>query len=443
MILSVRFFLFFMMFLSFIGQVESSEELDSPSAGKPIEFKLKNGLRVCLKPTSYEEETVVFQLFAMGGYACLSFADRPSGMLAADIARELGLGDQTADQVSFDLYQRSIEMCAKINPLDRQVEAYCYTQDLETCLKIINLMFTRPKFEPDVLRKTINKARETIRSKSHQDMNIREAFLKLHHHWDIFAPLTLADLDYVSLIKAERFYRQCFTNPAEFVFVLVGDFDAEEVRPLLEKHLGSIPLSTVAGPLNPPSPPFPPGITKKSLDGFSRCKEPLTRLTFPIPAKITGASTQTLNCICHLIKDRLQCEAGPLLSSSKKIEVSYEFPFFPKLDEAWLTVQFYTCAQDNPELLANRMIKILNELKIEGPTQEELDHLCESLHAEEMEIEENTYLLSLITNYYRANWNLNDLNSSKKQTKLEKEMLKNDLNQYLKLDQYSVISLHR
>lgn len=436
-------FLFFLLvpFLTWGTTLPPVEE--TATKNSLIEFQLKNGLRVCLKPTSYEEETVVFQLFAMGGYACLSFADRPSGMLAIDIARESGLGDQTADQVSFNLYQQSIELSAKIQPFDRQIEAYCYTEDLESCLNVIHLMFTHPKFDPDAVKKTIAKARETIRSKTHQEMNIREAFLKLHNaNSDVFSSLSLADLDYVSLFKAERFYRQCFANPSEFVFVIVGDFNPKEVLPLIEKHLGTIPSSSITGPINPSSPPFPPGITKKTLEGFARLKEPLTRLTFPIHVKMHGNATQTLNCLCHLIKDRLQKELGPN-SWTKKIDVSYEFPFYPKFDEAWLTIQFYTAATEHPHLFSNRIIQILSDLKQEGPTQTEVDHLFESLQAEDMEVEENTYLLSLITNYYRANWNLNDLNTSKKQLKLEKDMLKNQLNEYLQLDQYSITSLHR
>lgn len=408
----------------------------------PIEFKLKNGMTICLKPTDYEEKSVVFQLFAMGGYAALAPIDRPSGLLAADIAWESGLDDQTSDHLQFELYQNSIEMEIKIQPFDRQIEASCYRDDLQKCLKIVNLLFRQPAFDQEALKRVIANMQHHIRTQHHQcELGIREALLKAHtQDWNLFNPLTLSDLDYVNLFKAEKFFKQCFNNPSEFILVLVGDFDPDLVRPLLEKHLGSIPSQTSKGPTIPPLPSFPAGITKKDLYGFHHYKETLTHLTFPIPTKISSHILGSLDTLCQIIKNRLIKEIPPC-KLNKKIEVNYEFPFFPQLEDAWLTIQFSAHADSDISFLTHLILRSLEELKAQGPTLEELKELEHYQETDGLAIEENTYVLSLISNYYRAQWDIKYFDK-KSSPKLEKEVIKNDLNCYLKLDQYSVISLH-
>jgi zinc protease len=53
-------------------------------------------------------------------------------------------------------------------------------------------------------------------------------------------PMTLADLDGISIEAAERYIRRC-TNPADYTFVFTGNIDTETIVPLLETWLASIP----------------------------------------------------------------------------------------------------------------------------------------------------------------------------------------------------------
>ncbi len=408
------------------------------------ELTLKNGIKVCLKQTDYEKDAVVLQIFAMGGYAALATSDRPSGMLAADIAWESGLENKTADQLSFVLYQRSIEIETKIQMFDRHIEACSPTSHLSTCLKIIHLLFTQPKFEQGALKHVLANTRNYIQIKNLQEHKIsREIFLKVHtQNGFLFNQLTLGDLDDVSLAKAEKFFKQCFSNPSEFTFILVGDFDTETVQPLLETYLGSIPNQQIKGPPNPPLPTFPEGIVQKEFRGSPYKKEILTRLTFPIPIKITDQTVHSLNSICYIIKNRIVQDLASSLPDKKRLEVSYEFPFFPQVDELWLIIQFSLPSDHEISSLTHQIIKSLGQLKTQGPSQEEINELIHfSSSIEEIEVKENAYVLSLLANYYRANWDIKSLYHPHSMT-TEKENLINDLNRYLKLDQYSIISLY-
>jgi zinc protease len=56
-------------------------------------------------------------------------------------------------------------------------------------------------------------------------------------------PLTLEKLNGASLDKAYEFYKARFADASGFTFTLVGSFDVEKIKPLLEKYLGGLPAA--------------------------------------------------------------------------------------------------------------------------------------------------------------------------------------------------------
>ena len=55
------------------------------------------------------------------------------------------------------------------------------------------------------------------------------------------SPPTLEKLDRITLDKVYSIYRERFADASEFTFVFVGNFKPEELTPLLEEYLGSLP----------------------------------------------------------------------------------------------------------------------------------------------------------------------------------------------------------
>lgn len=409
------------------------------------EFVLKNGMKICLKQTDYEKGHVVFQLFAMGGFSSLSQTDRPSAQLASAIAWESGLGELTGDQFFIDLYEKSIDMKVEINPFDRQIEGACSTELIEDCLKNIHLLFTAPKFKKEALKHVLETTRDQLKNKASEiRLTPEETYLKYNtQDWDVFRPLSISQLDFVNLNKAQNFFKKCFSNPSEFVLVIVGDFDNDKMLAALETYLEAIPSSEVVGPQNSLTPSFPQGLTKAEESGFSHYKKTMTRLTFPIPSiKIDPSTTASLDLMCKLLKKHLLAVFLEKYDSKKKLEINYQFPLFPLLDETWITIQFSSLAKDVTDV-KEEILKELRLLIQNGPTDKEVAALQQDLNQEDLfNIEENSYVLSLLSNYYRWQWNLADIKPRNSQTKIEKEVIKNDLKTYLNLDQYSLISLH-
>ncbi|WP_068468001.1 insulinase family protein [Candidatus Protochlamydia phocaeensis] len=429
-----RLFLFIILLFPFISRADQREDILTNHHIK--EITLKNGIRVCLKKTDYDEDEFVFQLFAMGGYAALAPADRPLAILSPDIVWESGLGSQSADQIAYDLYQRSLEIEMKVQAFDRVIEASGPTEEMERCLQVVHNLFTQPQFQPEALSKVIHHTRRSLQktnASTQTEYSSRNIFLEFNtQNWDVWNPLNSRDLNHISLKKAEKTFLQLFSNPSEFILVLVGDIDFEATIHLLRQYLESIPCRSPSFHLiNPPPPPFPPGITKKEISGYSRYANAWTRLTFPIPAK--QVETQQLEFLCDILYNRFaQNEA------TKQLDVSYEFPLFPRLDQAWLIIEF-SCACNEIPSVCGQIMKILETFKKEGPSAEELNIALKNLEEQKKEVEENDYILSVLANYYRAGWDVTRLYTLSKE---KEELRNNDLTFYLNLDQYSIISLY-
>ena len=51
----------------------------------------------------------------------------------------------------------------------------------------------------------------------------------------------MKDIDQISLDKVSSFYKDRFSDASDFVFTFVGDFKVNEMKPYIEKYLGSLP----------------------------------------------------------------------------------------------------------------------------------------------------------------------------------------------------------
>jgi zinc protease len=54
-------------------------------------------------------------------------------------------------------------------------------------------------------------------------------------------PMNAARVDQMSLEKSLTFYKDRFADASDFVFVFVGSFDLETMKPLVERYIGSLP----------------------------------------------------------------------------------------------------------------------------------------------------------------------------------------------------------
>jgi predicted Zn-dependent peptidase len=405
------------------------------------ELTLKNGMRICLKQSKLEPGEFDFQLFALGGFASLPTADQPSGWLAAEIAWESGLDQHTGDELECALDDHSIEMQIKLERFGRQIEATGPTTEIDFCLQLTRLIFTNPRFNEEGFKEALAHARHHLQQRAKENQLIDgEIFTKVNlRNWYTIAHFNLLDLNKIELKKAKDLFNAFFSNPAEFMLVLVGDFNPQEIIPLLEASLGSLPTYPVKKWDYPTPPAFPEGITKKEISGVTRYKTSHTHLTFPLSTQMIDPVTHDL--LCSILKQRFLTEAAPNEQWRKDIVITHEFPLFPYMQPLWLIIKF-TSSVSEVYSISQSILTTLENIKRTGISEKEFKTAYLELIANKPTSSDNAYDLSLLANYYRAGWDVLKLYELSDQEKQEKMMLKKVWDCYPNLNQYSIISLH-
>ncbi len=370
------------------------------------QLRLENGMTVWLKPTDYETDEISIKLAALGGYAALPEKDRASGELAASIAWESGMGPYSSDQISVLLYEHSLDFVPKIQAYSRSVEGNSRKDSLAAFFQCINMIFMQQNFNQVGLQAALRNATNSISKIACDYDHVYEAMLLQLNTQGVRAlqPLSLADLSQVDFAVARDFFQQCFADPADFVIVLVGSFDIEETKALLNRYLGVIPRKNTTLNFAPNfTASFPPGITQKEIRLTNRA-DSLTRITFPWQKPMSDRKIYKMAFICQIIEARLRRVITEQMKLSYGVDVSYEFPYFPYPNNPWISIRF-RCDMERVKDLKRLILAELKNLQDNGVDKEEIEEI-QRLEAgsNDFWLRDNFYWMSMLTNYYLWKW---------------------------------------
>lgn len=434
---SLLFSCFLVLACSFASAQSRTDELAHQNI---TEAKLKNGLRVCLRQSKQEPGEFTYQLFAVGGYSSLEAADRPSGWMAADIAWESGLDKWSGDALDRLLDDHQLDMKVSLGLFDRKIEASGPTEELAFSLDLNRLLFTNPQFNEEGYKNALVQKRRQLQQKNIAGLKGRDVSLKINmRNWSTVSPCNILDLDKADIRKAQTIFKIFFSNPAEFMLVLVGDFDPKTILPLLEKTIGSLPGVPPRPWTQPKHPSFPEGIVKKKIFGSNLYKKCYTRLTFPLT--IQTIQPATIDLFCIILKNRFQSDSGEQAKWKKEIRINCQYPLFPSLDPIWLVIKF-TGSSSEIEPNCKTVVNILETLKKTGITENEIHSAYEELVRQRSQKADNVCELEELASYYQAGWDILQLFPAVNQKEQEKTMLKNVSECYPDLKQYSIISFY-
>jgi len=407
-----------------------------------IELTLSNGMIICLKPTNYEEDEILVRLSANGGYSLFNEIQRASAELAPQVFLESGFADLTPDKLSVLLYQTSVDFSVNINASNRSLEAICPSDGLETALKLMNLSFTKRKFNETAYSSVIERAKESVRKRNLDfDSTFQEAYMATNtKNFMALRHLSASDIMRADFATSRRFFDYAFSNPDDFVCVIVGDFKEDEIRPLLEKYLGSIPAGEPKNTnLNQVSVSFPKGVISKQIPN-QRFGESLVRLTFPIQVEITEKNIFAVELTCQLIEEKLREKIKSQFNTTHGVDVAYEFPLYPSLELSWICIQF----RAEPKAIDSINKLVLTELKNLqniGPSQSDLENAkIQQKQSDEYWLRQNDFWLASLSNYYLVGWDPKHVvQNAKKEKKLSIEIVNEILKNYISLTNYTTI----
>ncbi|WP_028887900.1 M16 family metallopeptidase [Tenacibaculum ovolyticum] len=220
-------------------------EKENKEIGSTI-FTLSNGIKVHYKFTDKNKNDVQLSAVSYGGQSLLDDKDLPSTVLLANVIQMSGLGEFTAIDLPKILAGKNASSGASIGNIHENVSGSSSTKDVETMMQLVNLRFTKPRFDKtsyDVLMQQIDafliRKSERIESKM-QDSITTILYGKNHPTKRLFDEKIISE---ISFNKMKNIYTSRFGNAGDFIFFIVGDVKKEAIKPLLEKYIASIPTT--------------------------------------------------------------------------------------------------------------------------------------------------------------------------------------------------------
>ncbi|HAP44764.1 MAG: hypothetical protein A2087_02875 [Spirochaetes bacterium GWD1_61_31] len=291
------------------------------------EFRLSNGARVLLKPTLFDRDTVRFLAFAEGGYTSWPAELHDSLSLAPSLLGSAGYGQ--LDSLAFDTVTAAYRanLSWGFDQDVRLIHGETTRQDLAAMLRLVYLLAAEPGQDVD----SFNRQRDLLASQfvgyaNDPDYRFQTAWNR-HLYGDNprLAGLSADVVRAIDFASTRQAVLDGFANAAAFTYVLIGDFSIEEVKPLLEQHLGAIP----AGQSHPSQllNPLTPRADGNGRHDFAYAREPRSsvRMVWSAPAEWSYDRQKTLEYLTYALNNRLLDALREDLGGTYVVSVDSDF----------------------------------------------------------------------------------------------------------------------
>ena len=224
------------------GKVVSEQTL--PETGI-LEWRLSNGARVLLKPSDFKRDEVLFAAQSKGGISLLPDTAVTQGELASMALSAGGLGTFNSTALTKRLTGKRANVSAYIGDTEQGLQGSASAKDVETLFQLAWLNMTQPRADSNAFEALKNQARSVLANQRNDPGTIFRDTVTMvmsqhHPRVRLFVPELF---DSVTVSRALEIHRDRFADASAFTFFLVGSFNPDSVRPLVERYLASLPAA--------------------------------------------------------------------------------------------------------------------------------------------------------------------------------------------------------
>ncbi len=363
-------------------------------------FILKNGAKVYFKATDNKADEVMLQAFSNGGSSLVATEDVPSGGLASAVTAFCGLGDFSSQDLKKYLAGKVANVNTGLSELEEMVSGSSNVADMETMLQMVYLVFTAPRHDDAALKSIIDRSKMSLQNrKSDPNSAFQDTLSRIMSNYSPRVSLITPEyFDRVNINKAYAISEDRFRDASDFTFVFIGNVDAQKMKPLIEKYIGSIPdidrkENWIDHKVQPKK-----GRTTRAIT--AEMKEPKATVfvhyfgEYPcVPENV-----EYLNAITYILRMRFTETIREKQGGTYGVSVNGTLYSRP-VNNYKLTMSF-TCAPEKADFLKGLLFEEIKNLKENGVTETELNKTKENFLKEYSEkLKNNSYIMDRVKNY--------------------------------------------
>lgn len=372
-----------------------------------VDWTLSNGVRVLLRPSDFKNDEVLLRGFRPGGHSNATEEEYASARFASSILAEGGAGRFDAVALRKALAGKRAGAGARIDELEEEVSGRASPRDLETMFELAYLSVTAPRADAAAFESFRTRLRGMLENRLAQPQaQFEDEFnLRFSQHHPRRQPPTPASLDALDLAVAERFHRSRFARPDGFTFVLVGAFEIEVIRPLVERWLGGLPGggdAAAAPGWRDLGIEAPAGVQSFELRRGVEPKAAL-RLVFHGPASFGREEQHALRSLADALRIELREVLREEEGGTYGVSVSGGLTDRPR-PRFSLAIEF-GCDPERAVELEASLFAALERIRAEGPGEETVAKVRETQRRErEVALRQNGFWAGSLEGYLRNGW---------------------------------------
>ncbi len=358
--------------------------------------KLANGVEAWLKPTDFKNDQVVFALQAKGGTSLAPPADFVEASLATAYVNLSG----AAGMKALDMQRLLAGKLAGASPFaslsTHGFNGSAAPAQLETALQLLYARFTQPGDDPEAFELMKRQLGAFVANRLDDPGTVfgdKVEEINSSNHYTS-KPLTPERVNSLDRAKMLAFYKQRFSDAADFTFFMVGAFKIDEALPLVARYIGGLPSTGQrSSTFKDVGIMFPPSLQKATVE---KGREPKSETVISFFADPPGddpmeqervlAATDVLEIA---LRDILREELGQTYTVSADLAQN-----LPQRGNGHIQVSF-GASPDNIAKMTARVMQEVERFKKEGPSEDLVNRAKETaLRNYETQLRTNNYWLA-------------------------------------------------
>ncbi|MCK4880068.1 MAG: insulinase family protein, partial [Bacteroidales bacterium] len=374
-----------------------------------VEWTLENGARVIFRHADYEKDQVQIRAYSKGGSSLYGDEDVPTTDMLTSLIQMYGVGDFDAMGLQKMLTGKNVSLQLSLRNLSEGLNGTASPKDMEAMMQLVYLYFNQPRFDKEAHDAIIARYMAFVENMNNNPQKVMGDSLNLimtnyHPRTRVLDQEFLQDISYE---RIEAVYRDRFADASDFLFIIVGNMEQEEVKLLAQKYIGSI------------------GDLDRSETWVDRkVNEPEGKVEKTIPMSLATPKAN-VNIVINqeLAYDPYHMMVGRVIEGildlryvesireeeggTYGVRIRASMRKWP-VEKATMQINF-DCDPARATELKEKVYAELEKLASEGPSEEDLSKIVENILKERQENKEhNAYYLLTLYNYYLFGINFDD-----------------------------------
>ncbi|WP_439505682.1 M16 family metallopeptidase [Sediminibacterium sp.] len=369
------------------------------------ELTYSNGTRVIIKNTNFKQDEIILTGFKKGGTNAYGVADKFSANYATAAIQQMGVGEFNPIDLRKFLSGKIANANVSLNALSARVSGNSSIKDMETMFQLMYLNFTQIRKDEALFNSWREKTKSQIQFMMADPTSaFIDSVYKVMYGGNPLAPSAIpnaTDFDQINLERAIEIFKEQTNDANEFTFIMVGNIDINNVKPLLATYIGGLPSKGKTGKMVDNGVRILPG--QKELK-FYKGKEPKSFIfnIYSGDAAYSEAKALQVEMLSEIMNIKIIEELREKIGGIYGGGVGGSLNKYPY--EGFTMVLQLPCGPENVEKLTIAANAEIEKIKQNGPEQKDLDKVKKSLLEKyAVNIKDNRYWSGVLQGIYFSN----------------------------------------